>query len=142
MSSRTPIERLVPAEGGAPERRVRITDPPPAESGTSVEGHSQREGWTPVEYNRYPRRRQAPDGGESGPTHPGGSLYNRRAAAAHARRRRLLTIDLALGLALALTALALAPGLAIVALLALIGLLACMGSLLPEWRRRRGPGGG
>ncbi len=55
---------------------------------------------------------------------PPGSIQSRRAAAARVRRRRLLVGDLLLGLLLGLIGLAIAPGLAVVAIAALAVLLA------------------
>ena len=85
------------------------------------------EGWTPIEYNRATLHH---DGAL-----PHSSLRRRRLDAARSRRQRLLGVDLAIALALA--AIALAPGLAIVALVAIAVLASCAAVEGFRWIRRR-----
>jgi Flp pilus assembly protein TadB len=92
-----------------------------------------------VSSHRAPLERDPPAaGGEDGQLWTPRSVHRRRAAAARIRRRRLLVADVGLGLVLALLAIAIAPGLAMVALVALLVLFGCAASVFyPRVRARR-----
>ncbi|HUN79242.1 MAG TPA: hypothetical protein VMU32_09995 [Solirubrobacteraceae bacterium] len=87
---------------------------------------------------RAPRRAElvSVEGGDEAPLLTP-ATRRRRTAAARARRRRLLRIDIALAVLLALATIALAPGMAMVALMALVVLALCGLSLAVERLRTK-----